>query len=161
MDVKLRGPPQRSTRRRAGTGPHSCRRNILWRHRREGFAEFLQTVNDDGASFVGVECVIGTLHGGAGTLVLRDQGTLKAATVTGTWRVVPGSGELRDLRGEAHESGCGCADIFWDSDSTLRRHRSSQCLHAHSEPGRGECYSKSVITGTLWLKKKGLDRCES
>ena len=69
----------------------------------EGVAEFLQTSrSEDEASFVGVERVNGRIGGKAGTFVLQDEGTLKGATVSGTWFVVPGSGtdELRGLRGE-------------------------------------------------------------
>jgi hypothetical protein len=69
----------------------------------EGVAEFLQTARgDDEASFVGVERVSGSIGGRPGTFVLQDEGTLKGATVSGTWFVVPGSGtgELRGLRGE-------------------------------------------------------------
>ena len=69
----------------------------------EGVAEFLQTsCGEDEASFVGVERVNGRIGGKAGTFVLQDEGTLKGATVSGTWFVVPGSGtdELRGLRGE-------------------------------------------------------------
>jgi hypothetical protein len=69
----------------------------------QGVAEFLQTTRgDDEASFVGVERVSGSVGGKAGTFVLQDEGTLKGATVSGTWFVVPGSGtgKLRGLRGE-------------------------------------------------------------
>ena len=68
-----------------------------------GAAEFLQaTRGEDEASFVGVERVTGRLGGKSGTCVLQDQGTLKGATVSGTWFVVPGSGtgELEGLRGD-------------------------------------------------------------
>ena len=68
-----------------------------------GAAEFLQTTRgEEEASFVGVERVTGRLGGKSGTFVLQDQGTLKGATVSGTWFVVPGSGtgELQGLRGE-------------------------------------------------------------
>jgi hypothetical protein len=68
-----------------------------------GVAEFLQTsLNDNQASFVGVERVTGRLGGRAGTFVLQDQGTLVDGIVEGTWIVVPGSGtgELAGLRGE-------------------------------------------------------------
>ena len=69
----------------------------------EGVAEFLQTTRgEDQASFVGVERVTGSVGGRSGTFVLQDQGTLRGATVAGTWHVVPGSGtgELQGLRGE-------------------------------------------------------------
>jgi Protein of unknown function (DUF3224) len=69
----------------------------------EGVAEFLQTTGgEDDASFVGVERVSGSIGGKAGTFVLQDEGTLKGATVAGTWFVVPasGTGDLRGLRGE-------------------------------------------------------------
>ena len=69
----------------------------------QGVAEFLQTtIEDDQASFVGVERVTGSIRGRSGTFVLQDAGTLNGTTVSGTWFVVPGSGtgDLRGLRGE-------------------------------------------------------------
>jgi Protein of unknown function (DUF3224) len=68
-----------------------------------GVAEFLQTApSESEASFVGVERVIGSIGGHAGTFVLQDAGTLKDGTVSGSWFVVPGSGTgaLQGLRGE-------------------------------------------------------------
>jgi hypothetical protein len=69
----------------------------------EGRVEFLQAVRPDGsASFVGIERVVGTLAGRAGSFLLQDQGTLVNQLVTGQWFVVPGSGTgaLTGLRGE-------------------------------------------------------------
>jgi len=69
----------------------------------DGVTEFLQAAHADGsASFVGIERVIGTLGGRAGTFLLQDAGTVTGSVVNGDWFVVPGSGtgELTGLRGE-------------------------------------------------------------
>jgi Protein of unknown function (DUF3224) len=68
-----------------------------------GVATFLQVVRGDGsASFCGVERVVGSIAGRAGTFVLQDTGTLTGGNVSGTWFVVEGSGtgRLAGLRGE-------------------------------------------------------------
>ncbi len=68
-----------------------------------GSVEFLQVMRaDGGASFVGLERVVGTLAGRAGSFVLQDNGTVANAKVRGEWFVVPGSGtgELTGLSGE-------------------------------------------------------------
>lgn len=68
-----------------------------------GVATFLQVVRADGsASFCGVERVVGSIAGRAGSFVLQDAGTLAGGNVSGTWFVVEGSGtgELDGLRGE-------------------------------------------------------------
>ena len=69
----------------------------------KGTVQFLQAVRPDGsASFVGLERVVGKVHGLSGSFILQDAGTLKAKKVNGTWFVVPGSGtgQLKGLRGE-------------------------------------------------------------
>ena len=69
----------------------------------DGVTEFLQAAHADGsASFVGIERVMGTLDGRAGTFLLQDAGTVTGSVVNGDWFVVPGSGtgELTGLRGE-------------------------------------------------------------
>ncbi len=68
-----------------------------------GVATFLQVMRADGsASFCGVERVVGSIAGRAGSFVLQDTGTLAGGNVSGTWFVVEGSGtgELNGLRGE-------------------------------------------------------------
>jgi len=71
----------------------------------QGVAEFLQiTFGDDQASFVGVERVTGSIRGRSGTFVLQDAGTLNGTTVSGTWFMVPGSGN-GDLRGFVARAG--------------------------------------------------------
>jgi Protein of unknown function (DUF3224) len=68
-----------------------------------GVATFLQVMRADGsASFCGVERVVGSIAGRAGSFVLQDTGTLTGGTVSGTWFVVEGSGTggLAGLHGE-------------------------------------------------------------
>lgn len=68
-----------------------------------GVATFLQVMRADGsASFCGVERVVGSIAGRAGSFVLQDTGTLNGGDVGGTWFVVEGSGTggLAGLRGE-------------------------------------------------------------
>ena len=69
----------------------------------DGVVEFLQAARADGpASFVGIERVIGTVGGRAGTFLLQDAGTVQDNIVSGDWFVIPGSGTggLAGLRGE-------------------------------------------------------------
>jgi hypothetical protein len=67
-----------------------------------GSVRFLQARLADGASFVGIESVTGSIGGRKGSFLLQDSGTLKGNGVNGKWFVVPGSGtgELKGLRGE-------------------------------------------------------------
>jgi hypothetical protein len=68
-----------------------------------GAVRFLQASRADGsASFCGIERVVGTLDGRAGSFLLQDSGTLQGNQVSGNWFVVPGSGsgQLAGLRGE-------------------------------------------------------------
>jgi Protein of unknown function (DUF3224) len=67
-----------------------------------GAVNFLQTRMANGASFVGMEYVTGSIGGRKGTFVLQDQGSVTGDDVTGTWVVVPGSGtsELKGLKGQ-------------------------------------------------------------
>jgi hypothetical protein len=68
-----------------------------------GAVRFLQAAGADGsASFCGIERVVGTLAGRAGSFLLQDSGTLQGNQVSGNWFVVPGSGsgQLVGLRGE-------------------------------------------------------------
>jgi hypothetical protein len=68
-----------------------------------GAVRFLQASRADGsASFCGIERVVGTLEGRAGSFLLQDSGTLQGNQVSGDWFVVPGSGsgQLAGLRGE-------------------------------------------------------------
>ncbi|HMB67976.1 MAG TPA: DUF3224 domain-containing protein [bacterium] len=69
----------------------------------EGSVEYLMThLDDGGASFVGLERVVGRVGGREGTFVLQHSGTFEDGTAHDSWFVVPGSGtgELRGLRGE-------------------------------------------------------------
>ena len=69
----------------------------------EGRAEFLQAEAQDGsASFVGMERVVGTLAGRAGSFLLQDQGTVVNQLVSGRWFVVPGSGTGALAGGKRH-----------------------------------------------------------
>jgi hypothetical protein len=68
-----------------------------------GKVRFLQASRPDGsASFCGIERVVGTLAGRAGSFLLQDSGTLEGNQVSGNWFVVPrsASGQLAGLRGE-------------------------------------------------------------
>lgn len=69
----------------------------------EGTAEILTVYRDDDtATYLGLERVIGRLRGRSGSFVLQHTGTFEEGTAKTTWLVVPGSGtgELRGLRGE-------------------------------------------------------------
>ena len=57
---------------------------------------------DETASFVGLERVVGSLFGRSGSFVLQHEGTFEGGTAKIDWLVVPGSGtgELSGLRGE-------------------------------------------------------------
>ena len=79
--------------------------------------EYLLVYRDDGgASYVGMERVVGRVGDRSGSFVLQVDGTFAGETAKGTWRVVPGAGtgELRGLRGEgAFVAHHGPAAIEW------------------------------------------------
>jgi Protein of unknown function (DUF3224) len=56
----------------------------------------------DGAGYVALETVRGTLHGRTGTFAILHLGTMTADGVGGSWPISPGSGtgELEGIRGE-------------------------------------------------------------
>ena len=69
----------------------------------EATLEYLMAYRDDQfASFVGLERVVGRIGDRAGSFVLQQNGTFENGVVTATWSVVPdsGTGDLRGLRGE-------------------------------------------------------------
>lgn len=69
----------------------------------EGTVQYLMASRDDGsANFVGLEQVVGSVAGRAGSFVLQHTGSYANQTVTGSVVVLPGSGtgELQGLRGE-------------------------------------------------------------
>jgi hypothetical protein len=57
----------------------------------------------DGAGYVALETVRGTLHGRTGTFAILHAGTLTKDDMWARWPISPGSGtgELKGLRGEA------------------------------------------------------------
>ena len=68
----------------------------------EGKLEYLMMYrDDDSATFVGLERVVGSVGGRSGSFVLEHSGTFKGGVATVTLLVVPGSGtgDLRGLRG--------------------------------------------------------------
>jgi len=68
----------------------------------EGTVQYLMAYQDDGsANFVGLEQVVGSMAGRAGSFVLQHTGSYDNQTVTGNVVVLPGSGtgELQGLRG--------------------------------------------------------------
>ncbi|HVT59945.1 MAG TPA: DUF3224 domain-containing protein [Thermoanaerobaculia bacterium] len=69
----------------------------------EAKVEYLMAYRSDGtASFVGLQRVIGSVGGRAGSFVLQIAGSFDGTTAKGTWFAVAGSGtgELQGLRGE-------------------------------------------------------------
>ena len=69
----------------------------------EASLEYLMMYRADGtASFTGLERIVGSVGGRAGSFVLEHRGTFAEGTAKATWSVVPGSGtgELNGLRGE-------------------------------------------------------------
>jgi len=69
----------------------------------EGKVEYLMMYRDDGsATFTGLERVIGSVGGRAGSLVLLHGGIFEGGVAKVTLSVVPGSGTeaLRGMRGE-------------------------------------------------------------
>jgi hypothetical protein len=61
-------------------------------------------VDGEGAGYVAVERVTGSVHGRSGTFALLHVGTMAGGETWARWPVVPGSGtgELAGLRGEGH-----------------------------------------------------------
>ena len=77
--------------------------------------DYLMVYREDGSgSFVGLERVIGSVAGRAGSFVLQHTGTFDKSDVNGTCFVVPqsGTGELTNLRGEGSISLSGHADLY-------------------------------------------------
>lgn len=69
----------------------------------EGRVDYLMMYRDDGsATFVGLERVVGSLAGRAGSFVLQRTGVFEGGVAKESFVVVAGSGtgELRGLRGE-------------------------------------------------------------
>jgi hypothetical protein len=69
----------------------------------EGHVEYLMMYRSDGsATFVGLERVVGSLAGKAGSFVLQRTGAFENGVAKESYFVIPGSGtgELRSLRGE-------------------------------------------------------------
>ena len=59
----------------------------------EGTLEYLMMYRTDGtASFTGLERIVGSVGGRAGSFVLEHRGTFAGDTAKATWSVVPGSG---------------------------------------------------------------------
>lgn len=58
------------------------------------------------AAYVGFERIVGRVHGRSGSFILHHTATGSHGTRSASWSVVPdsGTGELRDLRGEARIS---------------------------------------------------------
>ena len=81
----------------------------------ESTLDYLMVYREDGSgSFVGLERVIGSVAGRAGSFVLQHTGTFDKSDVTGTCFVVPqsGTGELANLRGEGSISLSGHAERY-------------------------------------------------
>jgi hypothetical protein len=69
----------------------------------EGHVEYLMLYRSDGsATFVGLERVVGSVAGRAGSFVLQRTGVFENGMAKESYAVIPGSGtgELRGLRGE-------------------------------------------------------------
>jgi hypothetical protein len=69
----------------------------------EGHVEYLMIYRPDGtAAFVGLERIVGSIAGKAGTFVLQRTGVFENGVAKETYFVVAGSGtgELQGLRGE-------------------------------------------------------------
>ena len=69
----------------------------------EGHVEYLMAYNSDGsAAFVGLERIVGSLAGKAGSFVLQRTGVFENGMAKESYFVIPGSGtgELQSLRGE-------------------------------------------------------------
>ena len=66
----------------------------------------LATAGEGSAAYVGLERVVGSVHGRAGTFVLHHTATETGGRQSGSWTVVAdsGTGELSGLRGDAEIS---------------------------------------------------------
>lgn len=70
----------------------------------QGNVEMLSVrAEPDGAGYVAVERIVGTLHGKLGSFALLHIGTMRGKTPWAKWPIVPGSGggELKGISGEA------------------------------------------------------------
>jgi len=93
----------------ANGGPQLARASVTNTYHGEvegrGTVEYLMMYHDDeSATFIGLEQIVGRLGGREGSFVLQHRGTYRDSTATGTWSVVPGSG-TGDLAGLAGEGG--------------------------------------------------------
>jgi Protein of unknown function (DUF3224) len=73
----------------------------------DGHVEYLMVYRSDGrATFVGLERVVGTVAGKAGSFVLQRTGMFENGEAKESYSVVPGTGtgELSGLRGEGTSS---------------------------------------------------------
>jgi hypothetical protein len=69
----------------------------------EGRVEYLMMYRSDGsAAFVGLERIVGSVAGKAGSFVLQRTGVFESGAAKESYFVIPGSGtgELQGLRGE-------------------------------------------------------------
>jgi hypothetical protein len=87
----------------------------------EGKTEYLMAyINEDKASFVRLERVVGRLAGRSGSFLLQGHGTYADGTAQGEYAIVPGSGsgELKGLRGKgafrAHREPRGTMTLEYD-----------------------------------------------
>ena len=81
----------------------------------ESTLDYLMVYRADGSgSFVGLERIIGSVGGRAGSFVLQHSGTFNQSDVDSTFFVVPrsGTGELADLRGEGSINLSGHAEYY-------------------------------------------------
>lgn len=87
----------------------------------EGSVEYVMMFrNDQSASYIGLQRVVGKIGGRSGSFVLQCIGTFENGVAKGSWSVVPGSGtdQLRGLRGDgvfSADKGC-TASISLDYD---------------------------------------------
>ena len=61
---------------------------------------------DESASYLGLARVTGTIGGRSGSFVARDVGAYENGIAKSRWAILPGfgTGDFRDIRGEAHLS---------------------------------------------------------
>ncbi len=73
----------------------------------EGQVEYLMMYRSDGsAAFVGLERVVGRMHGKTGSFVLQRSGLFEGGLAKESYSVLPGSGtgELTGLRGDGRSA---------------------------------------------------------
>lgn len=73
----------------------------------EGLVEYLMMYRKDGsATFVGLERVVGSLAGRAGSFVLHRTGSFEGGQAKESYSIIPGSatGDLEGLVGEGHSA---------------------------------------------------------